>query len=96
MSHTGSGFYVDGPHRAQSAVNAFFGSVHFSPMSSWVSFQGIPDFCLLSPSLSITAASLSLKSVREYSETLVKSCLWESQIPVFYINFRHEVYIKPL
>lgn len=83
MSHTGSAFYVDGPHRAQSMVNALFGSVHFSSMSSWVSFQGIPDFYLLSPSLSITATSLSLISGREYSETLEKSCLWESQMPVF-------------
>lgn len=73
MSHTGSGVYVDGPHRAQSVVDAFFWSMHFSSMVKLGLFPGDSRLLLAVTSLSITAASLSLISGREYSETLEKS-----------------------
>ena len=73
MSHTGSGVYVDGPHRAQSVVNAFFWSMHFSFMVKLGLFPGDSRLLLAVTSLSITATSLSLISGREYSETLEKS-----------------------
>lgn len=83
MSHTGSGVYVDGPYGTQSAVNAFFWSMHFSSMVKLGLFPGDSRLLLAVTSLSITAASLSLISGREYSETSEKSNLWESQMPVF-------------